>query len=293
MSKKQLARFRKKQEASESDASRLAALGHLAICLPIYGDLPADFVVSLIDLIQYTRDFHPLVEVLIGNQAYVDYNRNELVKRAFKKGATEILFIDQDMKFPHDLYVRLKQHHVPVVSGLYFKRLPPHDPLIFDWAAHDRIDTFPRLNYSGKLEQCGAVGMGATLIQMDAIEAVLSWQIEAGDKFPAPFRVHPPIGEDIYFCKHLQYCDVPVYCDTSLILGHMGMNEVSEEHFLLTARYGSMRGALDRLEQLDGKADFGLGRPHPDGPVHQPSPDSSPLTIGVSQEAGVGGSSGE
>lgn len=285
-------------QAMSQAEERLKAMGHLAICVPMYGNPPAAFTTALLDLDTNLKQSHPSYQVLTTNQAYIDMARNDLVKRAFKSGATEILFLDQDMGFPEDLYWRLKAHNVPVVSGLYFLRKPPHNPLIFDWAGTDRVDTFPRLNYEEGLIECGAVGMGATLIQMDAIEAVLAWQMEQGDreKLIAPFLVRPPIGEDIYFAKNCQYAGVKVYCDTTLKLDHIGENEVREVHFKLTSRYGSLEGALERLEQVDGKvklsdANLALAVDAPVAP-RQPEPDGSAPAGRESQEVGAGSRSG-
>lgn len=255
---------------------------HLCVCVPAYGLSPAEFWVSFIDLVKYMSDHGVSFDIKIANQAYVDYARNDLIKRAYADGATEILFLDHDMVFPPNLYHRLKAHAVPVVAALYFKRLAPYDPLIFDWVdgpESDRIDTFPRYDYEVGLQKCGAVGMGATLIQFEAIEKVVQWQIDQGDTNPAPFRVFPPIGEDIWFCKHAHKAGVDVYCDTSLVLKHMGLNPVDDSYFRLAARYGSLRGALDRLEQVDGRARFTRGGA--DGQAHLGAAVAEPVGDGV------------
>lgn len=223
----------------------------LVLAVPAYGDSPADFWVCFVDLFKSLADKHPEFDIIVTNMAYIDFARNDIVRRAAEKGAKEVLFLDHDTLVPPDLYWRLAAHKVPVVSALYFKRLHPFEPLIYDFDDDTNINCHPKLDYPEGLVKCGAVGMGATLIQMDAIEAVLKWQIDNNERHPNPFRVFPPIGEDIFFCAHCREAGVDVFCDTTIKCLHVGSNPVSEAHFKLINRYGSMREAAARMEELE------------------------------------------
>lgn len=221
----------------------------IAVGIPAYWTVPADFVVHATELIGTIRAD---VQIICVNMPYIDFARNEIVKRAAAKDADAILFLDNDLAVPLDLLQRLVAHNVPVVSALYFQKCPPYLPLLYDWQSPEKIDIEPRLDYGNGLVQCGAVGMGATLVTMDAIGKVLEWQIKNGEQRPAPFRVNAPIGEDIWFCAHARAAGVPVYCDTSIKIPHVGLLPVTETHHKLARRWGSLEGALARLEELEG-----------------------------------------
>jgi hypothetical protein len=225
----------------------------LIIAVPMYGSPPAEAWIAFIELCKNLSMGHEDFDIVATNLAYVDFARNDIVRRASKRGAKEILFIDQDVIYPDDLYWKLARHDKPVVSALYFKRLPPYDPLVFDWVDRERIDVTSRKDYDEGLVECGAVGLGATLIQMEAIDKVLEWQLNNGEKHPNPFRVFPPVGEDIFFCAHCREAGIPVYCDTTVKCLHIGLNPVSETHFKLQNRYGSLDEAAARLHELEAK----------------------------------------
>jgi hypothetical protein len=111
---------------------------------------------------------------------------------------------------------------------------------------------------------------------MEAINAVLNWQqsekpcvickgeglpnclgcggkgVQPPDRFPNPFRIVPPIGEDIYFCAHLRELGIPVHIDTTLKLQHLGLNPIGEEMFkLYNAGLGNFEATVQRLAELE------------------------------------------
>jgi glycosyltransferase involved in cell wall biosynthesis len=131
------------------------------------------------------------------------YGRNRLVKLAV---GDHILFLDDDVTFPPDLLARLLKHRVPVVGGLYLKKTHPFTPA-------------PDIKLEGPpgLRKTNLVATGALLVEREVFNELeypyfLSGYNDDGD----------PVGDDGYFCQQLTKAGVPIYCDTSCWIGHMG-----------------------------------------------------------------------
>jgi len=148
--------------------------------------------------------------------------RNLLVKEAKRIEAHYILFLDDDMILPTDLFVRLFNHQAPIVSALAFKRRPPYEPCIYHWEFNKNngmLGVRPAYELVKKgLKKVDATGFGAILINMEVF-----------DKIKEPWFELRDYGEDIDFCLKCYDAGIPIYCDTDLIVQHIGDNELVDE----------------------------------------------------------------
>lgn len=154
---------------------------------------------------------------LVGHSLVYDA-REGLAKNTLEE-YDAILFLDSDMVPAPDTIIRLLAHNVPIVSALCFKRTPPHSPCIFKKVtttdAHFYED-YPK----GLIEVAGA-GMACTLIRKEVFE-----------KVPQPwFFPVPIIGEDLSFCLRVRDAGHKIYCDTTLVCGHMATTPITEAHY--------------------------------------------------------------
>lgn len=149
-------------------------------------------------------------------------SRNLIVKEAKRIGAHYILFIDDDMIPPTNLFIRLFNHQVPVVSALAFKRRPPYEPCIYEWKTDSntgKLCVSPTPGWIKKgLVRVDATGFGAILISMEVF-----------DKIPEPWFELKDLGEDLDFCLKCRDYGIPIHCDTDLIIQHIGSNEIIDE----------------------------------------------------------------
>jgi len=148
--------------------------------------------------------------------------RNLLVREAKRINAHYILFLDDDMILPTDLFIRLFDHQAPVVSALAFKRRPPYEPCIYHWEFNKNngiLGVRPAYELVKKgLKKVDATGFGAILIDMEVF-----------DKIKEPWFELRDYGEDIDFCLKCYDAGIPIYCDTDLIVQHIGDNELVDE----------------------------------------------------------------
>lgn len=165
----------------------------------------------------------------------VTFARNKIATKALENGADYLLFLDDDMVFPADLFERLVRHKKDIVAGLTFLRRPPHQPSMFqlnrDGRSYDPVILWKK----GELVECDGVGMACTLIDCE----VLKKMTETVDLYRAIFGFfdnHYHQGEDLRFCRKARDLGFKVFCDTSLIVGHSIVKEI---------RYGDYKALVE------------------------------------------------
>lgn len=164
----------------------------------------------------------------IGSLVYT--SRNELAKKAIAMDADYVLWLDSDMFFEPDLLERLfktlKEKNLDFLSGLYFRRVPPFTPVLFDkleitdkgaeWSEYQDLPA--------DLFEIGGCGFGCVLMKTDII-------LEVAGKFGDMFTPMANAGEDLSFCIRARECGYKLYCDPKITLGHVGQTVVDQAFY--------------------------------------------------------------
>jgi len=154
---------------------------------------------------------------------YIAALRTSCVDLARQMGASHLLFVDADMRFPADLADRLLARDVDVVGANYLQRTQPHLPVT-------QLNGLP-VSSTGRtgLQAVDILGTGALLIKLSVF-----------DRLPKPwFQTHYEgdqyVGEDVYFCRLLQAYGMPLYVDhdASQQVRHQSTCELSIDTFAL------------------------------------------------------------
>lgn len=166
--------------------------------------------------------------------------RQWLAEDALKSGYDYLLMIDDDMRFEPYLLHNLLYHQVEVVAPLAYGRKPPHKTVAYQWQG-DGFANLEAIEHRG-LMKVDAIGMGAVLIHTDVFRRV-----------PGPWFKHDlRFGEDLGFCKHVGEHGVQIYCDTNMILGHMGDQiEVNEGYVKAWRQANAMQQATHAAVKVD------------------------------------------
>lgn len=202
----------------------------VAICLPCRDQVCTGFAYDLATMTANWSAKHvpqggklfmfTSMGTLIANQ------RQELVLEALQAGASHILFLDTDMRFPKDTLDRLIAHDKPIVAANYATRRLPIKTVAFKTAgAWDCVYTTAD---STGLEPVAAVGMGVMLIKREVFESLtLPWFILGYNPKTAEFS-----GEDIFFCRQAKKAgyDILIDHDLSKQVKHIGTFEFAHEH---------------------------------------------------------------
>jgi tetratricopeptide (TPR) repeat protein len=191
------------------------------IGIPTYGLAPINFTMSLVALIMATTPEDRISYMIcpcIGSR--IASNRNRLAADALKRGATHIMFIDNDMMFPPDAIKRLLSYNKDIVCATACKR--------------GDDDGVPIGTAIGKKEgdEAVKVSTGSGLIEMSLVGScfmLIKSEVFANIAPPLYYEpANPPdgdaFGEDITFCKIVRNNGYQIWMDfdLSIQLGHIG-----------------------------------------------------------------------
>lgn len=204
------------------------------IAVPCMDSVPVQFCQSLALLDKVGE-----VTLAMKPGSLIYNSRNELAKMAIESGAEFVLWLDSDMVFPPDLLVRMSktllENGWDILTGIYFKRMPPFGPVLFD-----RVDQLP----DGKLQadktetipdfpwEVGGCGFGGVFMRT---EVLMATALDHGGKL---FEPENGAGEDIAFCIRARKSGYKVICDPSIELGHVGHQVVTRDYYTALAAKG-------------------------------------------------------
>ncbi len=176
------------------------------------------------------------------SSADIAHCRNMLVSEGLRKfpDATHFLFLDADMTFPADLLIRLLSYEKDIVTINAYRKGHGHYPVVSVQNGED--DFFQSIHIrpsEGGCRRVTSAGTGAVLIHRKVFEAI---------KFPW-FKseyidpVHEDaeeseliegkmfVSEDNRFYVIATSLGFKMYCDFSIVIGHLGIKEYTwEDH---------------------------------------------------------------
>lgn len=197
----------------------------ILIAVPCMDMVPTPFCQSLAQL---KKIGECILAMKCGSLIYT--SRNSLATDAIKLEADYVLWLDSDMMFTPDTLIRmmdtLQKNNLDILTGLYFRRVPPYSPVIFDKVdiENDICDFSEFEAIPEGLFEVGACGFGCVLMKTDVF---LDVQAKFGNCF-APIANN---GEDIAFCWRARQCGYHIYCDPSIICGHVSYSIIDRNFY--------------------------------------------------------------
>lgn len=157
--------------------------------------------------------------------------RNSLATTAIEEDQDFVFWLDSDMVFKADTLVRmmdtLKKHDLDILTGLYFRRTAPYTPVLFDRLDIKEDTSCDYSEFSqipDKLFEVGACGFGCVLMKTDVFFDVQS-------KFGNMFAPIGNNGEDVAFCWRARQCGFKIWCDPTVVCGHVSTTVVDDAFF--------------------------------------------------------------
>lgn len=198
----------------------------ILIAVPCMNQVPAEFAhsLSMLEKVDYCA-----VDFKIGSLVYT--SRDQLAKDAIEAEADYVMWFDSDMIFPPDVLKRLfkliEREDIDIISGMYFRRVEPFTPTLFDeldvddgnvkWTEFTHIPAEPF--------EVGGCGFGCVLMPTDVLMSV---QAHFGQMF-TPIN---GVGEDLSFCWRARQLGYRIWCDPTISLGHVGYTVITRDYFL-------------------------------------------------------------
>ena len=145
-------------------------------------------------------------------------SRNILIEQAEQHDCTHVLFIDDDMAYPPDSLMKLLENaDKDLVSGLYFSRTFPHQPLAFDVADENGAALHMYMEEdTPRIVPIVAAGFGFLLARIESLHKMEKPYVRLGELDPQEWC------DDIGFFNRARKAGLQAYCDTEVRVGHIG-----------------------------------------------------------------------
>jgi len=151
--------------------------------------------------------------------------RADVVKRAMQQGTKWLFFVDSDVFIPMDCITRLMQHDADIVTGVYWMKTQPPQPVIYN-----EVGDGPIWNIKPQDEpmEIGGAGLGCCLIKMDVFkkfqEKGIPWFNQDFVEQRHGRTVKVDVGEDHWFFQKARDIGYKVLCDTNVLCDHYDVN---------------------------------------------------------------------
>lgn len=170
----------------------------------------------------------PMSGVSTRSGAPFDVARNAACEDTLRHGFQWLMFLDDDVIPPGDVFARLASHNKDIVSGLYLRRQEPICPVAMTIAADGSSKWVTSWNPPECLAEVDLVGAGCLLIHRRVLEGMtkpwFDWEI--GRKVP---EGRGAMSEDYTFCLAAKKAGFKIFLDTSVRCKHVGLGEASLE----------------------------------------------------------------
>lgn len=200
----------------------------LLIGVPTTDFVHVEFLKSLTGLIQRLKDEGTNFELMIESGTLVYMARERIAHKAINEHFTHVLWLDSDMVFSPDLLDDLMFSGKPFVTGIYHARRKGYASVIFtklDLGEVDGVASFERCEtYPSETFEIAGCGFGCVLIETSILENVCYNKGTC-------FNPTPNFGEDLAFCKRATDLGHKIYCEPSVVCGHIGHIAIYPEDY--------------------------------------------------------------
>jgi hypothetical protein len=171
---------------------------------------------------------------------YIEHSRNVITDRFLREtDADWILWLDDDQTFHEDLLIRMLAHNKKIVVGNYYRKQPPHIPVVAVLEADNRLSPAHMDPDTSGLERVSTAATGCCLCHRSVFEKIpFPWFF---NDYSAPVGPVDPevlvngmvlVGEDTRFFMMANCFEFKVWCDFSLKIGHIHTNEEGKTHII-------------------------------------------------------------
>lgn len=211
----------------------------ILIAIPCKNDIEADTFKSVYDLI-IPEGYKATFQYFFGYA--VDQVRN-LIADWTVNGYDYLFAVDHDMIFAPDTLQKLLAADMPVVSGIYRQRSDHQTIEIYD----HNMRHLPYENLYGKgLIEVGGCGFGCVLVKKEVFQDIGYPQFV----YHQALNHANTFSEDLDFCTKARTKGYTIWCDTSIICGHVGQRVFTPELPMIPAE-SAERTRLRELRKMD------------------------------------------
>ena len=185
----------------------------LLIGVPTLDYVNVEFMNCLMRLIMKLKDEHVQFDLEINSGTLVYLARERIAHKAINEKYTHVLWLDSDMVFNDSILDDLMFCGQEFVTGIYHARRKGYASVIFKDIEINNITRFEE--YPNEPFQIAGCGFGCCLTSVPLLSAVCL-------HYGTCFTPLPSLGEDIAFCKRAKDLGYKLWCEPTVICGHIG-----------------------------------------------------------------------
>lgn len=185
----------------------------LLIGVPTLDYMNVEFVRSLTALLMRLKDDGVNFDLDIESGTLVYIARERIANKAINEEYSHVLWLDADMVFGPDLLDDLMFSGKAFVSGVYHARRKGYASCIFKGINVGEVERFKE--YPKETFEIAGCGFGCVLIETEIIRAVKR-------AYGTCFTPIKNYGEDLAFCKRCRDIGYSLWCEPSVVCGHIG-----------------------------------------------------------------------
>ncbi len=186
----------------------------LLIGIPTLDFVHVEFMRCLANLLIRLKNEGVQFDLAIESGTLVYFARERIAHKAINEHYTHVLWLDSDMVFKDSILDDLLFSGKEFVTGIYHARRKGYASCIFKTIDLDKgIERFSE--YPNETFQIQGCGFGCVLTSAEMLSSVCL-------HFGTCFTPLPSLGEDIAFCKRAQDLGYKLWCEPSVVCGHIG-----------------------------------------------------------------------
>lgn len=186
----------------------------LLVGIPSLDYMNTEFVKCLLALLEKLRQDGVNYDVDIESGTLVYMARERIAHKAINEHYDYVLWLDSDMIFSPEILDDLMFSGKDFVTGIYHARRKGYASCIFkEIEINKKVERFE--TYPSETFEIAGCGFGCVLVSENILERVCIYHGTC-------FTPLPGYGEDIAFCKRAQELGFHIYCEPSVVCGHIG-----------------------------------------------------------------------
>lgn len=194
----------------------------LLIGVPTLDYINAEFAKCLTALLIKLKDERVNFELMIESGTLVYFARERIAHKAINEGFSHVLWLDSDMIFSPEILDDLMFCGKEFVTGIYHARRKGYASCIFksiELNGIERFETYPTETF-----EIAGCGFGCCLTEVGMLTTIC---LNCGTCF-TPLQ---SLGEDIAFCKRAKDMGYKIWCEPSVVCGHVGHITIYPEDY--------------------------------------------------------------
>ena len=204
-------------QAYPKEALDIFKKAHVALLVPVFDKPDYRFMLSIVRMVAHSVEMGVhMAGMAVAHRSKTVSARNRLMKATLERKdvpITHLLWMDDDHAFEPNILCNLLSRDKEYICSLMFQKLAPHYPTIYRVSDKDKHGYHAYIKWPRSVFRIDAGGFGFVLMKR-----------ETAAKIKPPYFEEQTgaFGQDLHFCSKLRDLGIPMYCDGTQSVLHIG-----------------------------------------------------------------------